>query len=69
MKSRRMKWAEHVARMTVAYKVEVEKPEGKKRLLGRCRVRWEDGSQMDHNRMKIWARIIWLRMGSDPVVK
>jgi len=40
MKSRRMRWAEHVARMTVAYKVEVEKPEGKKRLLGRCRIPW-----------------------------
>jgi len=40
MKSRMMRWAELVARMAVAYKVGVEKPEGKKRLLGRSRIRW-----------------------------
>ena len=44
MKSRRMRWAEPVARMTVAYKIGVEKPEGKKRLLGRSRIRWEDST-------------------------
>jgi len=55
MKSRMMIWAELAARMTVAYKVGVEKPEGKKRLLGRSRIPWEDSSQMDHNRMKIWC--------------
>jgi hypothetical protein len=59
MNSRRMRWAELVARMTIANKVGVEKPEGKKRP----RIRWEDSSQMDHNTMKIWAQIIWLRNG------
>lgn len=69
IKSRRMRWTELVARTTVAYRVGVEKPGSKKRLLGRSRIRWEDSSQVDHNRMNIWARIIWLRMGSDPVIK
>jgi len=54
MNTRRMIWAELVARMTVAYKVGVEKPQGKKRLLGRSRIRWEDSSQMDRSRMEIW---------------
>jgi hypothetical protein len=69
MKSRTMRWAKLVARMTVAYKVGVEKPESKKILLCRSRIRWEDSSQMDHKRMKIWARIIWLSMGSDPIIQ
>jgi hypothetical protein len=49
VKSRRMRWAGHVARMREerkVYKVLVEKPEGK-RLLGRPRRRWEDGIRMD----------------------
>jgi len=44
IKSRRMRWAEHVARMgerRVVYRVLVGKPEGK-RPLGRARRRWED---------------------------
>jgi hypothetical protein len=69
MKARRVRWAELVARMTAAYTVGVEKPEGKKRLLGRSRIRCEDSSQMDHHRIKSGARIIWLRMGSDRVIK
>ena len=60
MTASRMRWTELVVRMTAAYEVKVEKPEGK-RLLGRCRMRWEDSSQMDHSRMKIWAPIIWFR--------
>ena len=47
LKSRRLKWAGHVARMEHsrnAYRVLVEKPEGK-RSLGRPR--WEDNIKMD----------------------
>jgi hypothetical protein len=49
-KSRRMRWAGHVARMgeeRKMYKVLVVKPEGK-RPMGRPRRRWEDGIRMDH---------------------
>jgi len=49
VKSRRMKWAGHVARMGEGrgvYRVLVGKPEGK-RPLGRPRRRWEDNIKMD----------------------
>jgi hypothetical protein len=49
VKSRRMRWAGHVACMgeeRKVYKVLVGKPEGK-RLLGRPRRRWEDGIRID----------------------
>jgi hypothetical protein len=49
MKSRRMRWAGHVARMGEGrnvYRVLVGKPEGK-RPLGRPRRGWEDGIKMD----------------------
>jgi hypothetical protein len=49
MKSRRMRWSEHVARMgedRKVYRVLVGNPEGK-RPLGRPRRRWEDGIRMD----------------------
>jgi hypothetical protein len=49
IKSRRMRWAGHVARMGEGrnvYRVLVGKPEGK-RSLGRPRRRWEDGIKMD----------------------
>jgi hypothetical protein len=49
VKSRQMRWAEHVARMGKdrgMYRVLVGKPEGK-RLLGRPRRRWEDNIKMD----------------------
>jgi hypothetical protein len=49
VKSRRMRWAGHVARMgeeRKVYKVLVGKPEGK-RPLGRPKRRWEDGIRMD----------------------
>ena len=48
LKSRRLRWAGHVARMEQsrnAYRVLVGKPEGK-RPLGRRR-RWEDNIKMD----------------------
>jgi hypothetical protein len=49
IKSGRVRWAGHVARMGEergAYKVLVEKPEGK-RPLGRPRRRWVDNIRMD----------------------
>ncbi|KAJ4443425.1 hypothetical protein ANN_05093 [Periplaneta americana] len=49
IKSRRLRWAGHVARMgesTNAYRVLVGRPEGK-RPLGRPRRRWEDNIKMD----------------------
>jgi hypothetical protein len=55
VKSRRMRWAGHVARMgeeRTVYKVLVGKPEGK-RPLGRPRRMWEDGIRM------ILGRLAW----------
>ena len=49
IKSRRMRWAGHVARLEEGrgvHKVLVRKPEGK-RPLGRPRRRWEDNIKMD----------------------
>ena len=49
VKSRRMRWAGHVARMgegRVVHRVLVGKPEGK-RPLGKPRHRWEDNIKMD----------------------
>ena len=49
IKSRRMGWAGHVARMGErrgVYRALVGKPEGK-RPLGRLRRRWEDNIKMD----------------------
>jgi len=49
IKSRRMRWAGHVARMGErrgVYRVLVGKPEGR-RSLGRTRHRWEDNIKMD----------------------
>jgi hypothetical protein len=49
IKSRRLRWAWHVARireMRVAYRVSVGKREGRKPL-GRPRRRWEDNIKMD----------------------
>jgi len=49
IKSRRMRWAEHVSRMGEergAYRVFLGKPEGK-RTLGRPRCRWVDNIRMD----------------------
>jgi hypothetical protein len=52
IKSRRMRWAGHVARMGEemnAYRILVGKPEGK-RPLGRHRRMWEDNIRMDLER-------------------
>jgi hypothetical protein len=55
IKSRRMRWAGHVARMEEkrnVYRILVGKPEGK-RPLGRPRRRWMDNIKMDLFRDKI----------------
>jgi hypothetical protein len=49
IKSRRMRWAGHVAHMQAkrnAYRILVLKPKGKRRL-GRTRRRWADNIKMD----------------------
>jgi hypothetical protein len=54
VKSRRMRWAGHVARMgegRVVRRVLVGKPEGK-RPLGRPRRRWEDNIKMNFQEME-----------------
>jgi hypothetical protein len=67
LKSRRMRWAGHVARMgeeRKEYKVSVGKPEGK-RPLGRPRRRWEDGIRMDLREIG-WRRgVDWIRLARD----
>ena len=71
VKSRRMRWAGHVARMGEVrgvHRVLVGKPEGK-RPLGRPRRRWEDNIKMDLQEvgggrgdwMTGWS---WLRIGT-----
>ena len=67
IKSRIMRWAEHVARMgegRVVHKVLVGKPEGK-RPLGRPRLRWEDNIKILRKCVGVvgtgWS---WLRIGT-----
>jgi hypothetical protein len=65
IESRRMRWAGHVARMGVtrnAYRILVEKPEGK-RPLGRPRRRWVDNIKMDLGEIG-WDGRDWLRIGT-----
>jgi hypothetical protein len=68
IKSRRMRWAGHVARMGErrgAYRPLVGKPEGG-RPLGRPRRRWEDNIKMDLRAVGwgAWTGSIWLRIGT-----
>jgi hypothetical protein len=68
IKSRRMRWAGHVARMGEgrgAYRVLVGRPEGK-RLLGRPRHRWEDNIKMDLREIGIDGAN-WIRLAQDRV--
>ena len=56
VKSRRMRWAGHVARVgekRVVHRVLVGKPEGK-RPLRRPRRRWEDNIKMDLQEVRGW---------------
>jgi hypothetical protein len=67
MKSRRLRWAGHVACMGErrgAYSALVGKPEGR-RPLGRPRRRWEDNIKMDLRDVGwggAWTGSIWLRI-------
>jgi uncharacterized membrane protein YciS (DUF1049 family) len=66
MKSRRMRWAGHVASMEKkrdAYRILVGKPEGKRRL-GRPRHRWEDNSKMDLREIG-WGGMDWIDLAQD----
>jgi hypothetical protein len=59
VKSRRMRWAGHVARMGEergAHRMLVRKPEGK-RPLGRPRRRWEDTIKMDIHEVGGFGRL------------
>jgi hypothetical protein len=66
IKSRRMGWAGHVARMGEernVYKVLMGKPEGK-RPLGRPSRRWEDWIRMDHREIG-WRSVDWIQLAQD----
>jgi hypothetical protein len=66
VKSRRMRWVGHVARMGEergVHRVLVGKPEGK-RPLGRPRRRWEDNIKMDLHEVG-WESWDWLELAQD----
>jgi hypothetical protein len=68
IKSRRIRWAGHVACMGEgrgAYRVLVGKPEGK-RPLGRPRRRWEDNIKMDISEKGI-DEANWIQLSQDRV--
>jgi hypothetical protein len=66
-KSRRMRWAGHVARTEEkrnAYRILVGKPDGK-RPLGRTRRRWADNIKIDLRQDgTVWTGSSWLRIGT-----
>jgi hypothetical protein len=66
LKSRRMRWAGHVARTGEGrnvYRVLVGKPEGK-RPLERPRRRWEGGVKMDLGETG-WGDVEWIHLAQD----
>jgi hypothetical protein len=66
IKSRRMRWAGHVACMggrRNVYRVLVGKPEGK-RPLERPRRGWEDGIKMDLGEIG-WGGVEWIHLAQD----
>jgi hypothetical protein len=66
VKSRRMRWAGHVARMGEdrgVHGVLVGKPEGK-RPLGRPRCRWADNIKMDLQEVEV-GRGNWMGLAQD----
>jgi hypothetical protein len=68
IKSRRMRWAGHIARIGEGrglYRVLVGKPEGK-RPLGRPRSRWEDNIKMDLQEMGCGV-MDWIELAQDKV--
>jgi hypothetical protein len=68
IKSRRMRWTGHVARMGEkrnVYSLLVGKPEGK-RPLGRPRRRWMDNIRTILEKLDgvMWTGLVWLRIGT-----
>jgi hypothetical protein len=69
IKSMRMRWAGHVARMGEnrnLYKLFVGKPEGNSPL-GRPSRRWMDNIKMDLLGIRdgvLWTGLVWLRIGT-----
>jgi hypothetical protein len=66
IKSRRMRWAGHVALMGEgrgAYRILVGRPEGR-RPVGRPRRRWEDNMQMDLQGVG-WGGTNWIELTQD----
>jgi hypothetical protein len=68
MKSKRMRWAGHVARMIKkrnTCKLYVRKAEGKEPL-GRPRSRWVDNIKMHLEEIDgvVWTGLVWLRIGT-----
>jgi len=66
IKSRRMRWAGHVARMGEGrgvYRVLVGKPEGE-RPLGRPRRRWEDNIKMELQEVRCGG-MDWIKLAQD----
>jgi hypothetical protein len=67
VKSRRMRWAGHVARMgeeRKVYKTLVGKPEGNRPLV-RPRRRWEDGIRIDVREIGLGGGVDWIRLAQD----
>jgi hypothetical protein len=68
IKSRRMRWAGHVARMGEGrgvYRVLVGRPEGK-RPLGRPRCRWENNTKMGLREI-VTDEANWIRLAQDRI--
>jgi hypothetical protein len=66
IKSRRLRWAGHVARMGEergAYRILLGRPEGR-RPLGRPRRRWEDNIKMDIREVG-WEDMNWIELAQD----
>jgi hypothetical protein len=66
IKSRRMRWAGHVARMGEernVYKALMGNPEGKRPLV-RPRHRWEDGFRMDLREIGLES-VDWIQLAQD----
>jgi hypothetical protein len=66
MKSRRMRWMGHVARMGEnrnAYRLLMGKPEGKI-TLGRPRHKWVDNIRMDPLKLG-WGNVDWIGLAQD----
>jgi hypothetical protein len=68
IKSGRMRWAGHVARMREGrgvYRALFGRPEGK-RVLGRPRRRWEDNIKLDLREIGI-GEVDWIQLAQDTV--